>query len=97
MREPLERQYFDECIRPLLGGNIEYLGELNAEEKYQLLGGAFALLNPIQWPEPFGLVMIEALACGTPVVATPCGSARKSLPTARRGFSAQSYLRSPQR
>ena len=53
----------------------KYLGEPNAAEKYELLGGAFALLNPIQWPEPFGLVMIEALACGTPVVATPCGSA----------------------
>jgi glycosyltransferase involved in cell wall biosynthesis len=75
MREPLERQYFDECVRPLLGGDIEYLGELNAAEKYQLLGGAFALLNPIQWPEPFGLVMIEALACGTPVVATRRASA----------------------
>jgi glycosyltransferase involved in cell wall biosynthesis len=86
MREPLERQYFDECVRPLLGGNIEYLGELNAEEKYQLLGGAFALLNPIQWPEPFGLVMIEALACGTPVVATPCGSAPEIVADGKTGF-----------
>ena len=86
MREPLERQYFDECIRPLLGGNIEYLGEFNAEEKYQLLGGAFALLNPIQWPEPFGLVMIEALACGTPVVATPCGSAPEIVANGETGF-----------
>ena len=86
MREPLERQYFDERIRPLLGGNIEYLGELNAEEKYQLLGGAFALLNPIQWPEPFGLVMIEALACGTPVVATPCGSAPEIVANGETGF-----------
>ena len=60
---------------PLLGGDIEYLGELNAAEKYQLMGGAFALLNPIQWAEPFGLVMIEALACGTPVIATTSGSA----------------------
>jgi glycosyltransferase involved in cell wall biosynthesis len=82
----LERQYFDECVRPLLGGDIEYLGELNAEEKYQLLGGAFALLNPIQWPEPFGLVMIEALACGTPVIATGCGSAPELIDDGDTGF-----------
>jgi glycosyltransferase involved in cell wall biosynthesis len=86
MREPLERQYFDECVRPLLGGSIEYLGEPNAAEKYELLGGAFALLNPIQWPEPFGLVMIEALACGTPVVATPCGSAPEIIAHGDTGF-----------
>ena len=88
MREPLERQYFDGCVRPLLGGDIEYLGELNAAEKYELLGGAFALLNPIQWPEPFGLVMIEALACGTPVVATRADRRRRSLPTGTQGLSA---------
>jgi glycosyltransferase involved in cell wall biosynthesis len=86
MREPLERQYFDECVRPLLGGDIEYVGELNAEEKYQLLGGAFALVNPIQWPEPFGLVMIEALACGTPVIATGCGSAPELIDDGDTGF-----------
>jgi glycosyltransferase involved in cell wall biosynthesis len=86
MREPLERQYFDECVRPLLGGEVEYLGELNAKEKYQLLGGAFALLNPIQWPEPFGLVMIEALACGTPVIATGCGSAPEIIDDGDTGF-----------
>jgi glycosyltransferase involved in cell wall biosynthesis len=86
MREPLERQYFDECVGPLLGGDIEYLGELNVEEKYQLLGGAFALLNPIQWPEPFGLVMIEALACGTPVLATGCGSAPEIVDDGDTGF-----------
>jgi glycosyltransferase involved in cell wall biosynthesis len=86
MREPLERQYFDERVRPLLGGDVEYLGELNAKEKYQLLGGAFALLNPIQWPEPFGLVMIEALACGTPVIATGCGSAPEIIDDGDTGF-----------
>jgi glycosyltransferase involved in cell wall biosynthesis len=86
MREPLERQYFDECVRPLLGGDIEYLGELNAAEKYQLLGGAFALLNPIQWPEPFGLVMIEALACGTPVVAARRASAPEIVTEGETGF-----------
>src|SRR4029453_10540980 len=86
MREPLERQYFDECVRPLLGGEIEYLGELNSAEKYQLLGGAFALLNPIQWPEPFGLVMIEALACGTPVAATRRASAPEIVTEGETGF-----------
>jgi glycosyltransferase involved in cell wall biosynthesis len=86
MREPLERQYFDGCVRPLLGGDIEYLGELNAAEKFELLGGAFALLNPIQWPEPFGLVMIEALACGTPVVATRCASAPEIVADGDTGF-----------
>jgi glycosyltransferase involved in cell wall biosynthesis len=86
MREPQERQYFDDCVRPLLGGDIEYVGELNAAEKYQLMGGAFALLNPIQWPEPFGLVMIEALACGTPVIATTCGSAPEIITDGETGF-----------
>lgn len=70
-----EREYFDCAVAPLLNSEVEYLGELNTNEKYQLLGGAIAMLNPIQWPEPFGLVMIEALATGTPVVATPAGAA----------------------
>jgi glycosyltransferase involved in cell wall biosynthesis len=74
LREPLEREYFEASVRPLLGGEVEYLGELGTAEKCELLGQADCLLNPIQWAEPFGMVMIEALACGTPVVATPFGS-----------------------
>lgn len=70
-----ERDYFDNEVAPLFGPGVEFLGELTVAEKYQLLGGAVAFLNPIQWPEPFGLVMIEALATGTPVVGTPSGSA----------------------
>jgi glycosyltransferase involved in cell wall biosynthesis len=70
-----EQEYLDCAVAPLLNSEVEYLGELNTEEKYKLLGGATAMLNPIQWPEPFGLVMIEALAAGTPVVATPAGAA----------------------
>jgi glycosyltransferase involved in cell wall biosynthesis len=70
-----EREYFECAVAPLLGSGVEYLGELNVEEKYSLLCGATAMLNPIQWPEPFGLVMIEALAAGTPVVTTPSGAA----------------------
>ncbi|HEY2668854.1 MAG TPA: glycosyltransferase family 4 protein [Rugosimonospora sp.] len=75
MQDKGEREYFECAVSPLLNSDIEYLGELSTDEKYQLLGGATALLNPMQWPEPFGLVMIEALAAGTPVVATPAGSA----------------------
>ena len=74
MSEPVELLYFDRCVRPLLGGDVEYVGEIGGAEKLALLGGAVCLLNPIDWPEPFGLVMVEALACGTPVVATPLGA-----------------------
>jgi glycosyltransferase involved in cell wall biosynthesis len=75
MREPGEKQYFDQVIRPLLGRGIEYVGEVGHAKKVELLRGARALVNPIRWPEPFGLVMIEALACGTPVIATAEGAA----------------------
>ena len=70
-----ERDYFDEQIKPLLRSPlVEFLGEICEEEKADFLGNAEALLFPIQWPEPFGLVMIEAMACGTPVIAYPHGS-----------------------
>ncbi len=70
-----DRAYFETAVRPLLGGpGVEFLGEITEREKGPFLGGALALLFPIDWPEPFGLVMIEALACGTPVIAVPCGS-----------------------
>jgi glycosyltransferase involved in cell wall biosynthesis len=71
---PSEHEYFDECVRPLLGGEIEYVGEVDAIGKRELLGSAIALLNPTQWSEPFGMTMIEAMACGTPVVATRRGA-----------------------
>jgi glycosyltransferase involved in cell wall biosynthesis len=74
MAEPAEREYFEQAVAPLLGDGIEYIGEVNGDEKVRLLRGATCLLNPIQWCEPFGMVMVEALACGTPVVATPMGS-----------------------
>jgi glycosyltransferase involved in cell wall biosynthesis len=86
MQEPAEEEYFEEAVRPSLGPNAEYLGELTAEEKYELMGSSMALLNTIQWDEPFGLVMIEALATGTPVVATPRGSVREIVEEGRTGF-----------
>jgi glycosyltransferase involved in cell wall biosynthesis len=73
-REPLERQYFDRFVRPHLSPTIEYVGEVGHEDKIELLLGARALVFPIDWEEPFGLAMIEAMACGTPVVATRRGS-----------------------
>ncbi|HYZ87626.1 MAG TPA: glycosyltransferase family 4 protein [Bryobacteraceae bacterium] len=70
-----DREYFTQQIRPLLDHPlIEYIGEINESEKTQFLGGARALLFPIDWPEPFGLAMIESMACGTPVIAFPRGS-----------------------
>jgi len=67
--------YFDETIRPMLDGpGVEYIGEINDAQKNAFLGEALALLLPIDWPEPFGLVMIEAMACGTPVLAFRRGS-----------------------
>ncbi|MBM7502650.1 glycosyltransferase [Agromyces aurantiacus] len=86
MQEAAEQEYFTDVVRPALGSGAEYLGELTAEEKYRLMGESLALLNPIQWDEPFGLVMIEALAAGTPVVATPRGSVREIVEEGRTGF-----------
>jgi glycosyltransferase involved in cell wall biosynthesis len=86
MNDQAERDYFECAVSPLLGSDIEYLGELSTTDKYKLLGGATALLNPIQWPEPFGLVMIEALAAGTPVVATPSGAAPEIVDDGVTGF-----------
>ncbi len=73
--QPLFREYFEREVKPHIDGRfIEYIGEADLEAKNELLGSSLAMLFPIQWDEPFGLVMIEAMACGTPVLALPGGS-----------------------
>ncbi|MCU0272997.1 MAG: glycosyltransferase family 4 protein [Acidimicrobiales bacterium] len=74
MHEPSEQQYFERAIRPRLGAGARYLGEVTFARKVALLGTARALLSPIRWEEPFGMNMIESLACGTPVIAHDRGS-----------------------
>jgi len=86
LREPSEREYFEAEVKPLLCSDVEFVGELNYDEKLELVGASFALVDPMQWAEPFGLVMIEALATGTPVVATPVGSAPELLDDGVTGF-----------
>ncbi|MDQ3944227.1 MAG: glycosyltransferase family 4 protein [Actinomycetota bacterium] len=86
MREQHEYEYFTERVKPLLGGDVEYVGEVGGDRKLQFLGDAACLLNPVAWPEPFGMVMIEALACGTPVVATPCGATSEIVEEGVTGF-----------
>src|SRR5207245_148667 len=66
--EPFERAYWDEIVAPLLNDEVEVYEAISHEQKTDLLGRARAMVFPIQWPEPFGLVMAEAMACGTPVV-----------------------------
>lgn len=86
LREPAEHAYFRSEVEPLLGGPIEYIGEVGGDTKARLLAEARCLLNPIAWPEPFGMVMIEALACGTPVLATPCGAVPEVVTDGCTGF-----------
>jgi glycosyltransferase involved in cell wall biosynthesis len=79
--------YYHEQIEPLLsGGGAQFIGEINDAGKRLFLGNADALLFPIDWPEPFGLVMIEAMACGTPVIAWDCGSVREVIDHGVTGF-----------
>jgi glycosyltransferase involved in cell wall biosynthesis len=86
MREPEERAYFEAMVRPLLSSEVTYVGEVDRQAKLELLGAAECLLNPIAWPEPFGMVMIEALACGTPVVTTHLGAAPEIVEDGAVGF-----------
>ena len=82
-----DRDYFQQVIKPLLGSpNVEFVGEIGESEKNEFLGRATALLFPVDWPEPFGLVMIEAMACGTPVIAMNRGSVSEVMKHGGTGF-----------
>ncbi len=73
--DKVDQEYFEEFIKPLLSDSlVEYVGEISEGEKDEFLGNAYALLFPVDWPEPFGMAMIEAMACGTPVIAKRRGS-----------------------
>lgn len=86
MQDRAECAYFSDQIRPLLTPSIEFVGELTSPEKSALLGDAMALVNPIAWDEPFGMVMIESFATGTPVLATTRGSAPEIVDDGATGF-----------
>jgi glycosyltransferase involved in cell wall biosynthesis len=85
-REPAERAYFEREVAPHLGKNVVFLGELGREATYEFLSRASALLFPISWREPFGMVLVEAMACGTPVLATDRGAVREIVRDGVTGF-----------
>ncbi|MFC7737726.1 glycosyltransferase family 4 protein [Roseomonas sp. GCM10028921] len=88
-----DQAYFDEVVAPLLDQDgVEFIGEVNEAEKAEFLGGAMCLLTPIAWPEPFGLVMIEAMACGTPVIAFNRGSVPEVVEDGVSGFIVEDEL-----
>lgn len=85
--DKVDREYYEKEIRPLLDGSlVEYVGEISEEEKKHFLGDALALLFPIDWEEPFGLVMIESMSCGTPVIAFSRGSVPEVVREGVSGF-----------
>jgi glycosyltransferase involved in cell wall biosynthesis len=85
--DPVDQEYFERVIRPLMDSSlIEYIGEIGEQEKDEFLGNALALLLALNWPEPFGVVMIEALACGTPIVAFRAGSVFEIIEDGATGF-----------
>jgi glycosyltransferase involved in cell wall biosynthesis len=82
-----DHEYYTSVIKPLIDGrHIEYVGEIGEHDKAAFLGNAYALLFPIDWPEPFGMVMIEAMACGTPIIATRRGSVPEVIEHGVTGF-----------
>jgi len=84
--EPMYMSYFEECVKPQLGDDVVYLGEVSESEKRRLMAGAKCLLFASTYEEPFGVVMIEALACGTPVVAFNNGATREIIKNGEVGF-----------
>jgi glycosyltransferase involved in cell wall biosynthesis len=95
LQEHKEREYFHELVEPHLVDGIEYLGEVTHGEKVELLQNARATLFPIEWEEPFGLVMIESMACGTPVIATRWGAVPEVIDDGRSGIIVDSYTEMP--
>jgi len=88
--DPVDRGYFEDVIRPLLAQpHVEYIGEIGDADKAAFLSGAIGLLMPIDWPEPFGLVIIEAMACGTPVIAFNRGSVPELIEDGLTGFAVE--------
>jgi glycosyltransferase involved in cell wall biosynthesis len=88
----VDRAFFEQVIKPRLSSpDVEYIGEINESQKNEFLGNALALMFTIDWPEPFGLAMIEALACGTPVIARPCGSVPEVLRNGVSGIIASEF------
>jgi glycosyltransferase involved in cell wall biosynthesis len=96
MQEAKEREYFHELVEPHLVDGIEYLGEVTHGEKVELLQNARATLFPIEWEEPFGLVMIESMACGTPVIATRWGAVPEVIEHGRSGIIVDRYTEMPE-
>jgi len=91
--DAVDREYFERVVAPLLDDPlVEFIGEIREAEKAAFLGGARALLFPIDWPEPFGLVMIEAMACGTPIIARSCGSVPEIVVPGRTGFVGETLV-----
>jgi glycosyltransferase involved in cell wall biosynthesis len=85
--DDVDREYFENTIQPLLNHpGVEFVGEINEAQKNEFLGNALAYLFPIDWPEPFGLTMIEAMACGTPTIAFRCGSVPEVIENGLTGF-----------
>jgi glycosyltransferase involved in cell wall biosynthesis len=86
-----DQAYFESVVKPMLDNPlVEFIGEINETQKNEFLGNAKALLFPIDWPEPFGLVMIEAMACGTPVIAWPNGSVKEVIDEGMTGYIVES-------
>jgi len=90
--DPTQQEYFDKIIKPHLNENIKYMGELQDNALSDFYGNAKALLYPIEWEEPFGLVVAEAMACGTPVIAYRRGSMEELIEDGKSGFVIESDI-----